>query len=218
VHVGVCFAAPLLALVVVQTHPSWKKKLSIVAVGILAVGGSWDIADAAAREFRERSVIVRGEMTALMQVSDPVADGYQPDAARAPQISFGRFAEFAGRFDVPLLSPSEIRRSPEFVRFEMDRVYLEAAGVKMVNGVQPSGWSCEESQPNDVVKIAAGDELWVSGVHSLEIRRMAKQPHSLVPSSPGIAATLRFGQDSNPRPWTVRLVSAGPTQLCRPGS
>jgi hypothetical protein len=216
VHVGVSFAVPLIVLVVVGKRRAFSTSIALVLVGLVAIGGSWDIADAAGREFRDRSAIVRAELTAMMHVTDLIEDQYQPDLSRAPQISFGKFEEFARRFDVPVMSPQEIKQAPEFARFEMDRVYLEATVVALGDSPRPVGWDCRISVPNEVIKVDAGHRLWVSGVHSVEVRRMAKQAHSLTPSSPGAPSMMRFGLDLNPRPWVVRFVSAADAQVCRP--
>ena len=216
VHVGVSLVVPLVVLILANNGKSWRTNLTLVCLGALSIGGSWDIADAAGREFRDRSSTVRAELTALLQVTEPIEAGYQPDRSRAPQITYERLAQFGERFNLPLMNANEVKRSADSVRKEMDRVYLESAGVKLIDQSQPSDWSCNLFAANHSIKVAAGESIWLTGVHSVEVRRLSREYQSLVPSPPGTPSLLRFGRDVNPRLWTVRLISAGDVEICEP--
>ena len=214
VHVGVSLAVPISVLVVCGSRPTRLKALALFLVSVVAVAGSWDVADSAGREFRDRSATVRAELTAMMQVKDVIRHDYRPDPSRAPQLTFARFRKFAKRFDAPLMNAQEIASVSEPVRKEMDRVFLESTRVGLIDAPQPAGWNCATAAPNSVVKIPAGRQVWFSGVHSVEVNRMARETTSFVPSKPGAPSILKFGNDSNSHRWSVRLISASDVQIC----
>jgi hypothetical protein len=216
VHVGLSLLVPIVFLVLgTLDSPKVGKSLALV-VAAFCIIGTWSVADSAGREFRERSQIVRAELTAMQSVEVPISPDYRPDTARAPQISLERFRVFAENYSTPLMSRAVLRDLPETVRIEVDRVLFEATGSKLAEMPEPVGWDCSVVEPGTILRIAASESVWLEGFHSLEIRRFADSRTSLVPATPGAPSMLTFGKDSNLRRWAVAIVAAGPTQVCRP--
>lgn len=218
VHVGISWIVPIIGILFgTQRARSRVRSGIVILVSAIAVWGAWDLATYAGREFRERSLVVRAEISAMGQIDSPVRFDYQPDPARAPQIKYGAFSAFGLKYSTPGLDPKTFGRLPEFVRQEIDRVFLTGPGVKLEPADQPMGWRCRTVSANYEEIARPGSARWFQGVHSLEIKRFAVSSMSMVPQDPGSPSKLELGSDRNRRGWKLKYVSAAPFVLCASG-
>ncbi len=215
VHVALCWMIPMSTLALSQRKTSHLiRNVAVVLVVVLAVPGSWDVADRAGVDFRERSQIVRAELTAMMQISGSVEAGFQPDPSRAPQISAARFKKFAARYSAPLIDPAEFESLPNVARQEIDRVLSIGVGLEDHQVPVDHGQNCDSVEANHQEILKPEQKYSFSGVHSVEIRRFGDTPISLSPTLPGTPSQLMIEVDQQPRPWTARFISATPFVLC----
>jgi len=215
VHVGISWVVPIIGILLGTSWCRSRVRSGIViVVSAIAVWGSWDLATHAGREFRERSLVVRAEISAMGQIDSPVRFDYQPDPARAPQINYGDFSAFGLKYRTPGLDPKTFGQLPEFVRQEIDRVFLTGPDVKLEPADQPAGWACRTVSANYEEIARPGSARWFQGVHSLEIRRFSVSSTSVVPDIPGSPSKLELGSDRNGRGWRLKYVSAAPIALC----
>jgi hypothetical protein len=216
VYNGVVLTIPLAVFALARVSQERSYLLTVISlIGIFAVYSSWDDADRASLEFRDRSGIVRAELIAVELSKGNHAMDYQPDPQRAPQITVGPYLDFAAHFGSPAYPRDQIRDLPEFARVEMDRVFRDV--LRMSPGaVDPTsdGWQCREVSPNEEIKVPGGARLFGEGIHQVEVRRFSSLFVAAGPDIPGEPFLLETPADGAELDWQVRIVAASDVQVC----
>jgi hypothetical protein len=216
VYNGVVLTLPLAVFAISRVfQEKFRLLLLTPLIGVFALYSSWDDADRASLEFRDRSLIVRAELTAVELSNGNHAVDYQPDPQRAPQITVGPYLDFASHFGSPAYPRDQIRDLPEFARLEMDRVFREA--MRMSPGpMDPisDGWQCREVSPNEEIKVPDGARFFGEGIHQVEVRRFSSLFIAAGPGTPGEPFLLEIPADTAQLDWQIRIVAASNVQVC----
>lgn len=213
---------------------------ALVLAGVISNLGGLDFG---LRFIREASTPLRAELAALEIARPVVAPEYQPDAARAPPITAGRYFPAIDAYGSPAYSLEELARRPDGERQAADRVLWEAFRIALVpsSGLGQSGPLPEiessagatQSAKGSCVNVAIAAPVAVidfvlppeglslraegGGEVEVRLRRFAGTfpPGPFAVLEPRTTGTLVAPPDQLATPWKASLRAGRPFTVCR---
>ncbi len=228
--------AILVLLVAVDVCRPFERRVvryAVAAVALMGIWGNAAVMDVGAGGLQSVTAVTRAELRALEWAAAAVDVSYRPDTSRMPQVVAGEYLDAMADLGSAAASDGEIAVASEETRAEVDRVTLEIAGVRGLDGGvttlpasadPPAACGAEVPVADGVaaaaVSVTGGQRLVIvagPAVVEVRLRRYASSfaTGPTVMAAAGGSALLTVPLDTAPvQTWMVEARSSTGFQLC----